>query len=339
MIKVYTDAEFDELWDKGLQTGEITCHFDDVETIEKWQHPLRKGLCNSIPLCQGLRTDILHLEYPEIYTHDYYGDEDYPMTLVFRSAGVLKEQIFGINEDACEQPGESYLFYFPPGTREIEQKMPGQNLSVRIRLEPHLVRLLSKGQEDYLPCLLKPFLETDTPSPFYQSLGKITPAMQVALHQLLNCPVKGMMRRTYVEAKTLELITLQFAQMLQDITPGEQSVRLRKRDIECIYQARDIITQDMTNPPSLIELAQQLQLNERKLKQGFRQIFGTTVFGYLHDYRLEQAGQLLMTGQMNVAEVSYAVGFANRSYFAAAFRKKFGINPKDYQAQWRKKSA
>ena len=339
MTKIYTDAEFDELWDEGLQTGEITHHYNDVEKIQNWQNSLRKGVFNSIPLCQGLRTDISNFEYPEIYTHDYYGDADYTMTLVFRSSGILKEQIFGINEDACEQPGESYLFYYPAGIREIEQKMPGQNTSVRIRLEPHLVRLLSKGQEDYLPCLLKPFLETDTPSPFYQSLGKITPAMQVALHQLLNFPVKGMMRRTYVEAKTLELITLQFAQLLEDGTPGQQSVNLRKRDIECIYQARDIITQNITNPPSLIELARQVQLNERKLKQGFRQIFGTTVFGYLHDYRLGQACQLLMTGQMNVAEVSYAVGFANRSYFAAAFRKKFGINPKHYQGQWRKKSA
>ncbi|MBD2360319.1 helix-turn-helix transcriptional regulator [Anabaena minutissima FACHB-250] len=339
MTKVYTDAEFNELVEEGLQTGEITHHYDDVESVDKWQHPLRKGVVSHIPLSQGLRTDISNFEYPDIYDHDYYGSEDYPMTLVFRSEGVLKEQIFGINKDACEQPGESYLFYYPAGTREIETRMPGRNVSVRIRLEPHLVRLLSKGQETYLPCLLKPFLETDTPLPFYQSLGKITPAMQLALQQLLNCPFQGIMRRTYIEAKTLELITLQFAQMLQDNKPGQQSVRLKKRDIERIHQAKDIITQNIPNPPSLIELARQVQLNERKLKQGFRQIFNTTVFGYLHDYRLEQACQLLTTGQMNVAEVSYAVGFANRSYFAAAFRKKFGINPKDYQAQWRKKSA
>jgi AraC-like DNA-binding protein len=82
-----------------------------------------------------------------------------------------------------------------------------------------------------------------------------------------------------------------------------------------------------------------VQLNNRKLKQGFRQVFDNTVFGYLHDYRLEKACQLLIEDRMNIAEVSYAVGFANRGYFAAAFRKKFGINPSDYQAQWRKKSA
>ncbi|MDB9375975.1 AraC family transcriptional regulator [Nodularia sphaerocarpa] len=340
-IYIYKDADLDELWDEGLETGEITYHSDEVESVQNWQHPLKKGVVSNTLLTQGLRTDIFNFEYPEIFGHDYYGSDDYhyPINLVFRSSGILKEQIFGINQNACEQPGESYLFHYPTGTREIEQKMPGTDVCVRIRLEPHLVRLLSQGQEEYLPSLLKPFLETDTPPSFYQSLGKMTPAMQVALSQLLNCPVKGMMRRTYVEAKTLELITLQFARLLEDTTPGQPSVRLRKRDIECIYQARDILLEDMTNPPSLIALAQQVQLNERKLKQGFHQIFGTTVFGYLRDYRLEQACQLLMTDQMNVAEVSYSVGFANRSYFAAAFRKKFGINPSDYQAQWRKKSA
>ncbi len=66
------------------------------------------------------------------------------------------------------------------------------------------------------------------------------------------------------------------------------------------------------------------------LKRGFRQVFGTTVFGYLHHYRLEQARQLLEAGDMNITETAHAIGFADRSYFAAAFRKKFGLNPSRY---------
>ncbi|MEH2334335.1 hypothetical protein [Nostoc sp.] len=130
-------------------------------------------------------------------------DGDTYVSLVFRSAGVLKEEI----EDICEQPGESYLFYSLGEVREIEKLMAGQDVNVRIRLEPHLLRLLSMGQEAYLPSKLKPFLEIDTPPSFHQSLGKMTPAMQLALQQLLHCPFQGIMRRTYLEAKTLELIT------------------------------------------------------------------------------------------------------------------------------------
>ncbi|MBE9188931.1 helix-turn-helix transcriptional regulator [Gloeocapsopsis crepidinum LEGE 06123] len=340
MTIVYTDAQWDEIREEGLQTGKIIDQADDVESISIWQHPLRKGLVSETLLCLGLQTEIYQFEYPEIYGHEYLDSCDPPViTLVFRSAGVWTEQIFGVNEDACEQPGESYLFYYSAGTREIEKKMAGRDVNVRIRIEPQMLRLLSRGQEESLPCLLKPFLATDTPPSFYQSLGNITPATQVALQQLLQCPFQGIMRRTYLEAKTLELITLQLAQLFNDGTHSYQKANLKSSDIERIYQARDILIQNSSNPPSLVELAQRVQLNDRKLKQGFRQIFGTTVFGYLHDYRLEKACQLLIEDRMNVSEVSYAVGFANRGYFAAAFRKKFGINPSDYQAQWRKKSA
>ncbi|WP_414543680.1 hypothetical protein [Nostoc sp. CCY0012] len=72
MTKIYTDPELDELWEEGLQTGEITYHDDVVESVEKWQHPLRKGVVSNIPLSQGLRTDITNFEYPAIWGHDYY---------------------------------------------------------------------------------------------------------------------------------------------------------------------------------------------------------------------------------------------------------------------------
>ncbi|MDB9384626.1 helix-turn-helix transcriptional regulator [Nodularia spumigena CS-584] len=58
-------------------------------------------------------------------------------------------------------------------------------------------------------------------------------------------------------------------------------------------------------------------MNERKLKQGFRQIFGTTVFGYLHDHRMEQAKQMLAEQKLSVAEVAHAVGYSHLSHFAS----------------------
>lgn len=71
-------------------------------------------------------------------------------------------------------------------------------------------------------------------------------------------------------------------------------------------------------------------LNDCTLKRGFRQVFHTTAFGYLHHQRLEKAGQLLAIGEMSIGEVARAVGFADRSYFAAAFRKQYGVNPSVY---------
>ncbi|WP_238393438.1 helix-turn-helix transcriptional regulator [Myxacorys almedinensis] len=89
------------------------------------------------------------------------------------------------------------------------------------------------------------------------------------------------------------------------------------------------------NPPSLLALARQVGLNDCKLKQGFQQVFHTTAFGYLRHYRMERARQLLMDSEVSIEQVAKMVGYSDRSRFAAAFRKEFGVNPKTYQLQWR----
>jgi AraC-like DNA-binding protein len=106
--------------------------------------------------------------------------------------------------------------------------------------------------------------------------------------------------------------------------------KLQADDIERIYQARDILRDRFKNPPSLINLAHQVGLNDYKLKIGFRHVFGTTTFGYLHSYRMEQASQLLRERHLSVTAVAKAVGYASRSSFVKAFQKKFGVSPSRY---------
>lgn len=67
--------------------------------------------------------------------------------------------------------------------------------------------------------------------------------------------------------------------------------------------------------------------NELKLKQGFRALFGTTVFGYLRRHRMERARQLLLHREVSVTEAAGLVGYACPSRFAAAFRRQFGTRP------------
>ena len=67
--------------------------------------------------------------------------------------------------------------------------------------------------------------------------------------------------------------------------------------------------------------------NEAKLKQGFRSLYGTSVYGYLRDQRMETAWRLLAQRELSVSEVALRVGYANPSKFAAAFRKRFGFAP------------
>jgi AraC-like DNA-binding protein len=107
--------------------------------------------------------------------------------------------------------------------------------------------------------------------------------------------------------------------------------RLRQEQIEAIQEAQTILVNHLDCPPSLKTLAQQVNLNERQLKEGFRQLFGTSVFQYLYEQRMARSRQLLIETDMNVTEVAHHVGYRSIPSFSKAFRRKFGISPRHYQ--------
>lgn len=91
-----------------------------------------------------------------------------------------------------------------------------------------------------------------------------------------------------------------------DLTYKNHSA-LRPDIIKCIHQARKIISRDFENPPTLFKLARSVGLSHSKLNYGFREIYGTTVFGYLRKVRLEQARLLLEKQSLSVTDAAFSV--------------------------------
>ena len=104
---------------------------------------------------------------------------------------------------------------------------------------------------------------------------------------------------------------------------------LKPQSIDRIYQARDILENRFENPPSTVELARQIGVSDRTLRNGFQELFGTTVIGYLTSLRLQQAEQLLREKQLSVAEVANLVGYSHLGYFAKVFKRQFGVTPSE----------
>lgn len=94
-----------------------------------------------------------------------------------------------------------------------------------------------------------------------------------------------------------------------------------------VHQAAELMVARMSNPPSLLELAHLVRLNDYKLKRGFKELYGTTVFGFLREKRFEYALDLLRKEQGNVTQVASEVGYNNLSAFSKGFREKFGVSP------------
>ena len=132
----------------------------------------------------------------------------------------------------------------------------------------------------------------------------------------------------YLEGKTLELLAMQLAQLAESELHKAKSA-LKPKNIDPIYEAKNILEVRLENPPSILELAKQVGVSDRTLRSGFRKLFGTTVVGYLNQLRIQQAEALLRTGTLSVAEVANSVGYSHLGHFAAAFKRQFGITPRE----------
>ncbi|MTF38693.1 helix-turn-helix transcriptional regulator [Cyanobacterium aponinum] len=201
--------------------------------------------------------------------------------------------------------------------------------AVDIHLNESLVESLINDYDDSLPQSLKPFFLGNNNLPV--SLPQIiSPQMKMVISQIINCSFQGITKQIYLEAKTLELLALKIDSLRQIEQVKQIKIKLKKEDIEAIYHAEKIIVDNYNNPPSLIELSRQVGINTRKLKEGFRQIFHTTVFDYLYHYRMNLA-QNLLKKQKNVGVVAQTIGYASATSFNAAFQKQFGVTPKLFQ--------
>lgn len=205
--------------------------------------------------------------------------------------------------------------------------MPNKKLvSVGLSLEKYCAQPNALTEQNQLPNCLKKLLINQSNNIFWKS-DRTTSEMNFILQQIIYCPYRGITKQIYLESKSLELIALKLASLDQNKDKATSKYQPNKDEIERLYHARKIIQNNLDNPPSLNSLARQIGLNEYKLKQGFRTVFDNTVFGYLHNYRMERSHLLLSSGTMNVTEVARTVGYTNLSHFAAAFRKKYGVNP------------
>lgn len=149
--------------------------------------------------------------------------------------------------------------------------------------------------------------------------------LQSMATQIMTCPMRGAERELYLGGKALQLSALAVAHCIAGKS-GRATPRLSSREVAVVYKARDILIGALQSPPGLEDLARQVGLNVQKLNRGFRHVFGSTVYGFLQEYRLEQAYKLLSGSEMSVSEVAYHVGYG-AAHFATVFRERFGISP------------
>ncbi|MBD2091492.1 helix-turn-helix transcriptional regulator [Microcoleus sp. FACHB-1515] len=319
------------LSEKELQPAECeTCDRTNHDRSGSYELAIASTETNS----RGYKRSINLRHGLNLLIRDYWLQDALVEESLSRASGLELEFGFNLFADRSMDEGDSnscsFLQFGQTKTEDSFQEWQSQSRILKIDL--HLTtRDQEVFEDDQLALIPLELREAIAPvnEDWYQPVGSITPAVEVVLQQILNCPYQGSIQQIYLEGKALELIALQTAQFL-NTSKNQPTHRLKSSDVERIRQAKELVTNRLENPPSLLELARLVGLNDCTLKRGFRQTFGTTVFGYIRQQRLAKAQQLLLETEMNVAEVACAVGYSHPGNFAAAFKQEFGISPKAF---------
>ncbi|WP_036195442.1 helix-turn-helix domain-containing protein [Maribacter antarcticus] len=177
-----------------------------------------------------------------------------------------------------------------------------------------------------------PFLNTENKEKKYYAQEMVTPAIAVVLSQMINYNLHPTIKKLYIKGKVYELISLYFNKST-DADLEQCPFLVDEDNVKRIRRAKELIIANMAEPPSLNELAQEVGLSLKRLKEGFKQIYGDSVYSFLFDYKMEYARRLLDSGQYNVNEIGLRIGYSTSSHFIAAFRKKYGTTPKKYMTE------
>lgn len=147
------------------------------------------------------------------------------------------------------------------------------------------------------------------------------------IEALVNHNYSGSLENIFVNAQ-LQMLLLYSMDWISD---KEEILSCRflnsESDCEKITKARDILIQNIGQPITIKELSRKVAMNECYLKKGFKEMYGTTIFDFYQNQRMEHAKYLLYEKGLNVTDVSMILGYSSISHFSTAFKKLTGLKP------------
>ncbi|MBQ7413895.1 MAG: response regulator [Prevotella sp.] len=113
-----------------------------------------------------------------------------------------------------------------------------------------------------------------------------------------------------------------------------RKIELKGNDAELMERIMKAVNENLDDSDFNVEaLADTVGLSRVQLHRRMKELTGITVGEFIRNLRLQQAAKLFESGDVNVSQVTYAVGFSNPNNFTAAFKRHFGVTPTAYIAK------
>ncbi len=152
--------------------------------------------------------------------------------------------------------------------------------------------------------------------------------MNLIINSILQCNYSIELKKMFLLSKTIELLVL-VAKTFEEVSNEKDRFIKNEYDKQRITFVKEVLLKNIQSPPTLPQLATMAGINEFKLKKGFKEMFGKSVFGFLSDLRLYSAKHQLTEKKKTVSEISFELGYSSVQHFSAAFKKKFKVSPRN----------
>lgn len=281
-----------------------------------------------IELRPGLWMSIMEV-HPDRTVNIRYQKDPAMIDFGFILSGNINHRAESLKDFLKASGGFAGIGYFP-GKKGVA-KFSGKSIfrTLHLHIKPELLYEMVLDDMDTMPPDFRNIVEGNTGRTFLsrRSMGSIT---RMAVSEIFNPALSGFPKKLFLEYKAMELLTLQISHLMSP-QKGDWNGSLSTNERSRIMEARDMLLKDLSDPPSLNDLSRGFSLSRNKLQFGFRVMFGNSVFGYLREHKMQKACYLFKSTDMTVSQVAWETGYVNVSQFTKAFKKRFGVLPKQFR--------
>ncbi|WP_225931420.1 AraC family transcriptional regulator [Leptolyngbya sp. 7M] len=251
-------------WDELHQQAPITCPdnlvLDEFEKLKGIPEILGRGYSRGMELSPGVWLNFCDCEYHRDFIHKT-PDHDHPIQIsIFPSCRFDCDIHPGLGGSRSYFSGSG----ISPGY--VERYRSGQRLTcINVEILPDLLDsfLINDRQRQSEP-VKQLFKGEDWKVAFYPT---VTPAIRSIAQQMWDAPYRGELKRMYLQAKVMELLVI-YLDLISDNSEQSHVQGLKPETIERLHHAKNILDTQLENPPSILELAQQVGVSDRTLQRG-----------------------------------------------------------------------
>lgn len=275
---------------------------------------IAEGVINETPLPSGFRFTHSNLTIFHDYESVSLGHAPLLMVIVLKgqvrlSIGAVRRELGSGMAASLQLRPEYALEAYQSAGQRLETVVlafdPGR--MVPARTEQGSLRTLLRGVQD-------PVVLWDLP-----------PALVVAIEQSLGASLPELQKTLVLEGLALQLTGYGLP---EQVHPVGRKIRTSSQEHQRLEAVRQLLEFAPTEDYSLVALARRAAMSPSGLRSKFRATYGLSVFGYLRKCRLNLAWHYLEQGY-SVQQAAHRSGYRHATNFATAFRRQFGVSPKN----------